>query len=185
MAKAQKGSQYERDVCRQLSLWWTQDEKNINDSVFWRTSQSGGRATQRAKAGKKTINSYGDIGFIDPIGEPLINACLLELKRGYTKDISVLDFLDSGKATPILYKWWDKGEAERELAKRKYTVIIFRRDRHRSCVFFTTSLFYELQDWFGHFRWKNIVICIEGSEFIVLKLEDFLDWCHPNFFIKS
>jgi hypothetical protein len=185
MAKAQKGSQYERDVCRQLSLWWTQDDRKPNDSVFWRTSQSGGRATTRAKLGKKTINSYGDIGFIDPVGEPFISASLLELKRGYTSQIGVLDFLDSNKAIPILQKWWDKGEKECELAGRKYTLIIFRRDRHRSCIFFDVSLFGKIQDWFGPFKYNTIAVKTPADSFVVLELDRFLAWCNPNFFIKS
>ena len=182
MPKAQKGSQYERDTCKKLSLWWTQDLDKPRDDVFWRTSQSGGRATTRAKKNIKTAYSYGDVTFIDPIGKPFIDSCLVELKRGYTNSISVLDFLDSGKATPLLYKWYEKGDGERELAKRKYAIIIFRRDRHRSCVFFDTTLFNEVQDWFGIFTNNNITIRIEASEFVVLELDKFLDWCHPDFF---
>ena len=184
MAKAQKGSQYERDICKQLSFWLTQDLEKPRDDILWRCSQSGGRATTRAKQGKKTAYSYGDITFIDPIGKPFIDACLLELKRGYTKDIGVLDFIDSKKKEPLLSKWWEKGEGERELAGRKYTVIIFRRDGHQSCIFFTSSIFDEMQDWFGVY-WKNTIrLTLPASEFIVLKLEDFLNWCHPNYFIK-
>lgn len=79
MSKSSKGSQFERTVCKQLSLWWT---SGARDDVFWRVSQSGGRATQRAKSGRKTFGSYGDIAFVDPIGEPLLRLFTIELKRG-------------------------------------------------------------------------------------------------------
>lgn len=74
-----KGSQFERQICKQLSLWWTVGER---DDIFWRSSQSGGRATQRMKFGKKTFGSYGDVAAVDPFGQPLLEYWTIELKRG-------------------------------------------------------------------------------------------------------
>ena len=47
MGKSQKGGAWEREFSKYLSLWITEGER---DDVFWRSSQSGGRATQRAKS---------------------------------------------------------------------------------------------------------------------------------------
>lgn len=80
MSKAYKGSDFERVLCKQLSKWWSGAE--ARDDIFWRSSQSGGRATQRLKSGKKTYGSYGDIAAVDPIGEPLLKLFTIELKRG-------------------------------------------------------------------------------------------------------
>lgn len=77
--RAAKGSKFERKICKVLSKWWTGGER---DDVFWRSSQSGGRATRRAKKGKKTYGSYGDIAAVDPIGEPLLKLFTIELKIG-------------------------------------------------------------------------------------------------------
>src|SRR6185503_13875219 len=74
-----KGSQFEREISRRLSQWWTIGER---DDIFWRSSQSGGRATQRAKKGKRTAGSYGDITALDSIGRPLLRMFTIELKRG-------------------------------------------------------------------------------------------------------
>lgn len=83
MSGASKGSSFERNICRQLSMWWTKGiEGKARDDVFWRSSQSGGRATQRAKSGKKTFGSYGDINAVDPVGQPLMRYFTFELKRG-------------------------------------------------------------------------------------------------------
>ena len=41
MPKAYKGSEFEREMCKCLSLWWTDSKR---DDVFWRSAQSGGRA---------------------------------------------------------------------------------------------------------------------------------------------
>jgi len=178
-----KGGQYERDVCRVLSLWWTQDKKKPHDAIFWLTSQSGGRATTRAKQKLKTPNSHGDVGYLDIKGKPFIDKVLLELKRGYTKDISILDFLDKNKGEPLLLKWWNKSEKERELAGRKYILIIFRRDRHKSCIFMKGSLFGKMHDTFGTFDNNVLHVRYKNLKLVVVEFEKLLDWCHPDFFM--
>ena len=182
MAKSNKGSPYERTICKQLSLWWSGDE---DQEVFWRTSMSGGRATIRAKQKLKTPNSYGDVGYLDTIGKPFIDKVLLELKRGYTKDISILDFLDKNRGEPILLKWWNKAEKERRLAKRKYIFIIFRRDRHKSCILLKEQVFGKMKDWFGTFNNNIINIKHKNLKLVAIELDKFLDWCNPNFFQKG
>lgn len=92
-----KGSQYEREVCTELSLWWTNGQR---DDVFWRAQASGARATQRAKAGRATAGQYGDVAATDPVGEPLIDMLTIEIKRGYSKHNmhDVLDKPENAKA---------------------------------------------------------------------------------------
>ena len=85
-----KGSKFERDICKQLSLWWTGDKR---DDVFWRTTTSGARATTRRKKGQGTKNQYGDVQATDPIGQPLIDLCTIEIKKGYSKS-SYFDLID-------------------------------------------------------------------------------------------
>ena len=60
-----KGGNFERDICKALSLWYTYGE---DDNIFWRTSGSGNRATVRTKKGQKTKYDYGDITFSNPDG---------------------------------------------------------------------------------------------------------------------
>ncbi len=59
-----KGSNFEREICKLLSLWWTNDKR---DDIFWRTSGSGARATTRSKTKQKTFGQYGDVQATDPI----------------------------------------------------------------------------------------------------------------------
>jgi len=143
---------------------------------------SGGRATTRSKRKLKTPNSYGDVGYLDIKGKPFIDQVLLELKRGYTKDISILDFLDKNKGEPLLLKWWNKSEKERELAERKYILIIFRRDRHKSCILMKGSLFGKMQDMFGKFDDNILHIKHKHLKLVAVELVKLLDWCHPDFF---
>ena len=70
-----KGNSFERKLCVLLSRWWTNGSR---PDVFWRTASSGGRATQRAKAGDDTRNQYGDVGITDPIGQPFLDFCTIK-----------------------------------------------------------------------------------------------------------
>lgn len=76
-----KGFSDEREVATDLSLWWTEYER---DDVIWRTSGSGARATTRQKAGKTTAAGHGDLTFTDPIAKPLFDVLYIENKRGYS-----------------------------------------------------------------------------------------------------
>jgi len=79
-----KGSEFEKDVCKKLGLWWTQDLEEPRDDIFYRTSGSGSRHTARMKLDIPTYNSAGDMGYLDPIGRAFIDLFLVEIKRGYT-----------------------------------------------------------------------------------------------------
>ena len=93
MAKRQKGQNFERDICKKLSLWY-----GGRKDIFWRTAGSGARATVRMKQDKCTALSAGDIGCIDPIGSQFLEVCLIELKRGYSNVIDILACVDKLKS---------------------------------------------------------------------------------------
>jgi len=126
--RANKGSKFEREISKRLSLWWTYGER---DDVFWRSSQSGGRATQRAKFGKKTHGSYGDIAALDPIGEPLMKFATIELKCGGTHG-SPWELYESIPPKKNAQKPFEKAitQAKRsaEQAESKGWVLIVKRD---------------------------------------------------------
>ena len=73
-----KGSEFERWVCKQLSLAMSKDER---DDLFWRSAISGGRATVKFKKGKKNLTQVGDITAIDPLGSKLTDKFVIECKR--------------------------------------------------------------------------------------------------------
>ena len=88
-----KGSSFERSFCKGLSKWWTHGNR---EDVFWTTAGSGGMATNRAKRGGSAFAQYGDVQATDPIGQPFIDYCTVELKNGYNK-WSVMDVMDKPK----------------------------------------------------------------------------------------
>ena len=136
-----KGQDFERLLCKQLSLWWSNGE---DDNIFWRTSNSGGRATTRAKAGKKANIHCGDIGVIDPIGEPLLRVISWELKRGYSRATihDLLDKPDKAK-TQIYEEWFTKAERDRQRSGALYWALVHKRDRREPLIWLPMALMNE------------------------------------------
>lgn len=142
MGRSAKGSKYERDVCRQLSEWWSQGER---DDIFWRTAASGGRATQRNKSKRRTFGQYGDIQAVDPIGSPFMRLVTLELKRGYSKS-SFADAVDrSLLAAPQMWEdFVEQASTAAELSGTPFWMLVQKRDSREALVFFPRSFYVAL-----------------------------------------
>jgi hypothetical protein len=128
-----KGSNFEREICKLLSRWWTSGER---DDVFWRSSQSGGRATQRAKSGHKTFGSYGDIAAVDPIGQPLLRYFTIELKRGRSHGFlgDVLDVKGDNSRHPFVATLRQARRSALQAGSKTW-LLICRRDRRQAMVY--------------------------------------------------
>jgi hypothetical protein len=192
-----KGSSFEREITKKLSLWYTDGKR---DDIFYRTAGSGARATTRFKSGKATENSAGDIGYLDAIGKPFCDYFMLELKRGYTKKkrmdyeriasacgdkkalkravtanrgkgIDVLDFLDSNGSV-LLSDWFDKAETEAYQAGKKCVLIIFQRDGKKPCVMMPQTNFSYFCSYMGE---HNEYLWI-FNKYVIITLEKFFDW---------
>ncbi len=129
---SQKGSSFERDICKQLSYWWTDGERS---DVFWRTQTSGARATTRAKQGKKTFGQNGDVQACDPLGQPLLDLVSIEIKRGYSKS-SFADMVEAPEKAAI--QQYDKFIAQAiqdaKKAEVPYWWLITKRDRKETWI---------------------------------------------------
>lgn len=138
-----KGNSFERKLCVLLSRWWTNGSR---PDVFWRTASSGGRATQRAKAGDDTRNQYGDVGITDPIGQPFLDFCTIELKRGYSS-FSVADLLDrpARSKVPKYGEWVTKVRDSWVRAGSLYWLLVVQRDRRDALAFFPLSMWDDLR----------------------------------------
>lgn len=137
MAVQSKGSEFEREICKRLSEWWSvgTGEESRTD-IFWRSSQSGGRATQRAKFGKATFGSYGDIAAVDPCGAPLIKTFTIELKRGrsYGFPGELLELNKDNSKHPWV-KCLAQAVRSHSQAKSHFWMLICRRDGRRAVVY--------------------------------------------------
>lgn len=130
-----KGADFERIICRELSLWWSEGKR---DDIFWRTPQSGGRATSRGKQGKSTFGHHGDILATDPIGLPLLDFMTFELKCGYARD-SLMELID-GTEKAQWYKWITGAMRVKDESGSKYWCLIVKRPRRRVLICYPWSM---------------------------------------------
>ena len=73
----QKGSEFERYICKTLSGWASYGKR---DDLYWRSAMSGGRATVQFKKNIKNTSQVADISCIDSAGEFLTDLCCIECK---------------------------------------------------------------------------------------------------------
>jgi hypothetical protein len=168
-----KGSNAERTVAVDLSLWWTNGER---PDTIWRTAGSGARFTTRAKSGKTTANSAGDFGFIDPIAKPLFDLLVIENKCGYTDQIDPLASVDSSKLD-ILDTWLKKAYIECQQTHRHYPMLIFKRNRKSRCVMIPV-LFFNAIAQRSSATFARIILYPQKT--VIMGFDEFLYWCTPD-----
>lgn len=168
-----KGSNAERTVAVDLSLWWTNGER---PDTIWRTAGSGARFTTRAKSGKSTANSAGDFGFIDAIAKPLFDLLLVENKCGYTDQIDPLASVDSSKLD-ILDTWIKKAFVECTQTHRHYPMLIFKRNRKHRCVMIPFQFFNAIAQYKSAYMAR---IVLYPQKTVILGFDEFLNWCEPE-----
>lgn len=185
MAKGSaKGSAFEREICKKLSLWWTGDER---DDVFWRTSGSGARATTRSKKGKGTFGQHGDIQAVDPMGQPLIDFICFELKRGYGK-VCAFDMIDAKKVTTQQFrKWIIQAETSAEKSGAAYWALITKRDQREIMLTIPYDLCMHIASTSNGI--KNIrrisYIHAGNKDLFTAKLNEFLFHVEPKHVVKG
>lgn len=139
-----KGGAYERRISVLLSEWWSFGRRS---DIFWRSDSSGARATQRAKRGRKTANSYGDICAIDPVGAPLLKVASIECKDGYSSK-SVADLFDRypTAASQQWETWILKAEQDAEASGALGWFLITHRKRRNEMIAMPRRLFVALDN---------------------------------------
>ncbi|RLC88849.1 MAG: hypothetical protein DRJ03_01010 [Chloroflexi bacterium] len=184
----QKGGRFEGELCRVFSKWLTYDKR---DDVFYKTSGSGGRATQRQKLQKQTAFSAGDMSFNDPIGKPFIEYFLVEIKRGYNTNVifnSLIDKDHSKTKTPLIIDWFKKANQERSQNNRKAVMLLMRRDYARTLVVLKYQEYKKFQSSFNNrYKLSNYAILNLQKEYrltlIAIPLDTFLRWFKPKKFL--
>ncbi len=122
----QKGGEYERVTCKQLSLWVTDGAR---DDIFWRSAMSGGRASVQFKKGKTNQTQSGDISAIDPLGAWIVENFILEIKS--YKDLDVASGILNQKG--LLYNFWV--ELKNKAAKiNKKPILVAKQNRVKAIV---------------------------------------------------
>ena len=78
-----KGSSFERDMSKELSLWWTNGESK---NVFWRTHGSGAMGTRGGN-----VAECGDMMAITEVGMPFTKKYHIEIR--FSKALDLGDIL--------------------------------------------------------------------------------------------
>lgn len=166
-----KGNSFERKICTELSLWWTDNDR---DDIFWRSASSGGRATSRFRRSKKsTAASQGDITAIDPSGIPFLKVVTVEIKRGYTKD-SIQDVIDNlpHRNAPTFMQWMIQAEESAASAESLTWLVISQRNQKSVMTWFPISLFNELYAVGAKIKQYTPTITIVGRSRVPKKKDD-------------
>lgn len=96
-----KGAGMEREVCRKLSMWVTNGDR---DDVFWRSAMSGGRAAIGLKSGKLREAQVGDVSAVHGRGIAFLKAFLVEIK--FYKNLRVESLIYGLPKTGSLIQFW-------------------------------------------------------------------------------
>lgn len=115
----QKGASFEREICKRLSLWLTNNEK---EDVLWRSAMSGGRSTVAFKKGNTLKEQAGDVSAIHPIGHQLTDRFMIEIK--FYADLNFIGLL-TGKGN--LVKFWQKA-SEQAAFYNKWPMMIAKQN---------------------------------------------------------
>ena len=121
---SQKGAQWERAVCQQMSIWVS---GGTRDDLYWRAAMSGGRATLASRKGRANrFSTVGDISAVDMMGMPFLEKFSIECK--FYKDLRMEQpaFGLFGEREII----WDKPLAEAQ-DKGKHVIVAAKQNRKR------------------------------------------------------
>jgi hypothetical protein len=120
-AGKRKGSSFEREFCKELSLWWTDGK---DKDVFWRTHSSGAR--------HGISEECGDVMAVKECGHPLMDKVMFELKHWNRNDL-LLDLIRSDKKSE-LKEAWEKCQQESCHYKRVPILVLKITNKATICL---------------------------------------------------
>lgn len=186
MSKSSKGAAFERECCRSLSFWAS---KGKYDDWYWRSSQSGGRATSRAKVGKRTIGQNGDIAATCPEADFLTKECAIEIKRGYNRSAFLADLLDRvswpdlNERKGTILGFLEQSVRAAQTGGNPYWMLVHKRDRREALVYMPknlSELFLKTTSKSIEFMHMQIELCNGLRLIAVHRLSDLLNRFDPD-----
>ena len=167
-----KGSQWEREISKTLSLWISYD---TNPHIFWRSASSGAKATINSKnKGKKDSMQCGDLAAVDPCGADFISKFYVELK--FYKNLHMESLIYGTPAKNSILEFWTKAQ-EQAQEYNKIPLLIAKQNQHEIIVI-TNSVGRDLfWDWWGSPETYTLIPHLN------LTLFDFkwiIDYCGPE-----
>lgn len=166
--KSSKGSSFEREVSKKLSLWVS---NGTDDNLFWRSQSSGARFTTRRKDKSKSSGDQdGDITSTAPESKFLTDILSLECKN-YSR-VELWDLVTGAKGSGSCYMFWLQAKTQANDAG-KIPVLILKASR-KPVMFVVNSLFSDLLK--NNFGLQHMVsvTTIDHEELHFYKFEDIL-----------
>lgn len=157
-----KGGAFERLICKQLSLWVS---NNKRDDIFWRSAMSGGRATVQAKKGKKNLTQQGDITAIDPSGDWLTKRFIIECKN--YKNLHITSLIYQVPKTNSIIEFIAK-LTELSETNNKYYLLIAKQNNTPFTLLFTNCRKFSSVIPIAAFTW------VDGKVIYLFNLDTFL-----------
>jgi hypothetical protein len=155
-----RGFGYEREIAKRLSLWVTLGE---NSKVFWRTMGSGGRFSR----GEASVHACGDICTEDPVGQPLIDAFSIEIKR--YDELELFDLIMPYKkrkpGNPIpndIKHFWRQCQTDASMAD-KHGWLIMKKNYYPAYMIMSLSFMKASKGGFPYVTWEGLFICQFGQ----------------------
>ena len=118
------GNNYERELSKKLSLWFTEGK---SDDVCWRDLGSGNRSTIRKKQGKESIRD-GDIVPTDLIYKPFFDKFHIDAKSLGSVHLMLIN-PNNMKSSQLLNEWIKVCEDAKKFSKIPLMFVKARNDR--------------------------------------------------------
>lgn len=169
-----KGGDFERVVCKTLSLWVSNGQ---DSNLFWRSATSGGRATVQRKSGNKASEyQASDISPVAPAAYILSDVFAIECKA--YKDIQLNQLVFEEKS--LLLDFWNQANRD-ALAANKKPMLIAKQNMRKpllgiqiKCYNYWKSLYLKDRNAFPK------TILIPRYDLALLDLEKFLALVDPQ-----
>jgi hypothetical protein len=121
-----KGAGFERKVCGKLSRMI---QSETDETLFWRSAMSGGRATIQRRSGIQNKTQLGDITCVHADGQWVTANFFIECK--FLKNLDIQSALLDGRGK--LYAFWKIARREAKSHDRK-PLLIARENRSRTLL---------------------------------------------------
>jgi len=183
-----KGDSFERELCRYISLWWTEGK---DPDVFWRNP------TRKTKKGKGK-HQLGDLKADKTVGEPLISLFNIEFKSGYSVNksrkgvrnvpwdlLELIDYSENQKdlSKKTLMRFWNQCCEDSRISGRK-PLLIFKRDYHQPVVCIEDEVLCLLEQYNGSFLFSHLTFVIPEERrttvLIFIRKDVFFEWLNPE-----
>ena len=189
-----KGEDFERNMCKYLSFWWTNGE---SDKVFWRNRIRYTKGKQRGDitgmvgdahrfSDKINLEIKKEEGSREKIQKIEKDGTIKQAKRKKKNVWDVLYIIDSKKfGNNILIKYWDQ-TFDDAINSNRFPMLLFARDNHDPVICISAGFLSELLYMFGAYENNLIKVMLDDNvNLVCLNMHEFFKWITPDGFKSS